>query len=316
MPAYEAYGIKKLIGKNSIKDLTAKALSVVNEKNIRVTAPKANPESVKIKACSTPISPRKKARITPPDDESLLTEEDDDCEFLEEVHKQKKRRPQLTKAQKAARASSEKKVEAAKRAREQLLKALADDDTGECSNEIIVEPAVSCTSSTSDPKILHERVIVIWKGRRNKFSLLPSESMQDIFVKMAQIMETEVEKIIIFCNSDPSHSVSPFDLLTDIGSERLFQAALKDSTVSSANATIPAQHKIILSVQSVTSKNRIQIDVDRRAPLSVFMQRYCQRMGKKLDDFQFRFDGDILDGKKSANDLDLDGEEIVDAIPV
>lgn len=110
--------------------------------------------------------------------------------------------------------------------------------------------------------------------------------------------------------------ISPLDRLSDIGDERMFLAVFREESAKSKPDAIPAGFKVTLNIQSVGAKTRVPVEFDRRAPLQTFMEAYCRKVGKSVNQYRFEFDGEKLNPTDTMEKADLEGDEVIDAYPV
>ncbi|GAU95506.1 hypothetical protein RvY_07110-2 [Ramazzottius varieornatus] len=289
---YNPYAIKKIVEKTSMKSLAAQASAKavaevkaeqaktgVNESKNgtpRVEIEDAEPDIVCEESSSSSRSRGSRQDI------------EDDVESIEVKHKAKKKllpvdipvkKGRLSKAEKIQKAAGNRVESASKKQREKLLQALNDAEEEICLGDefpSVVEPP----STGGEAEVLKEQIMILWKHDRHKFNLFLSEPFCNVFEEMAKHMETTAERVLIFCNRDPSHTVNPLDTLNDIGKERVFLSAFRDDGSAEQQNSIPEAYRITFNVQSGGgAKGRTKVEADKRAPLRNFMVKYCQTAG-------------------------------------
>ena len=164
----------------------------------------------------------------------------------------KKRKPappvkkgRSTRAEKALKAADEKVKSASKQQREKLMAALLDAEEDVCpvDESSSLEPPL-----TVDAELITEPIMVLWKHDRHKFNLRKTEPFVHVFEEMAEHMETTTDRVLIFCNLNPSHTVNPLDTLNDIGKERVFLSAFREDGSAEQQNVIPEAYRLTFNV--------------------------------------------------------------------
>ncbi|OQV16795.1 hypothetical protein BV898_09151 [Hypsibius exemplaris] len=315
------YNIKRIVGKNRMKAVAAKVAAKVVAKKVEVEAKAKTDEAPVLDVgsdsdsdcvvldsgeedvlTSSPLPNRRRRR---PELEIL------DSPVLVSTEKSaRKRKKRLSKAEKVSLARKEEAAAASRKVREDLLANLGSSED---------EVADSVSTKADSLNSGKELIFVLWKQERHKFRLTKSEPLRPVFQQMAVTMSTAPEKVLIFCNSDPAHTVSALDCLLDVGTERMFLSAHKEAPSDDGTGgvavedTIPEAYRISFNVQVGGSKVRTKVTTDKRETLQAFMDRYARAVGQSGRKIAFSFDGDRLDPTKRPEDYDLEGDEMIDA---
>ena len=145
------------------------------------------------------------------------------------------------------------------------------------------------------------------KGKIKKYRIKMDQRFYDLFKLVAEDEEVPVCNVVLF---NAEKRIYPEDTPDSI--DHRVSSIYTCRFMDASNLQVNKKDLIEIKFQSDKWKKPIALNVSRFEPFLSHIQLLCKQVNFKPEQFSLKFDGDDIDVKKSAIELEFEGGEIID----
>ena len=145
------------------------------------------------------------------------------------------------------------------------------------------------------------------KGKIKKYRIKSDQRFYDLFKMIAEDQEVPFGNVVLFIGEKRIH---PEDTPDSINHRASFIYTCRFT--DSSNLQVNKKDQIEIKFQSDKWKKPIALKVSRFESFLSHIQLLCKEVNFKPEQFSLKFDGDDIDMKNSAIELEFEGGEIID----
>uniref|UniRef100_A0A182M860 Ubiquitin-like domain-containing protein n=1 Tax=Anopheles culicifacies TaxID=139723 RepID=A0A182M860_9DIPT len=191
---------------------------------------------------------------------------------------------------------------------------LDSDDEGFTCDQAQLDNSLTANNSFETENYIM-RIKVKWFGGIETFEHRRFQKFADIFAKLAE--KNSVDSACIMLNLNDS-IVHPSDTPDSINykpnqfiSGRIFRGEAPALPVTVAPSATN-NNTITLKIQMETRKQPLRLQIDKQQTMSVLVIKCAEELNCQPKDIKLYFDGEQIDTSSKPEDLDLEGDEILD----
>ncbi|XP_070503072.1 NFATC2-interacting protein isoform X2 [Chironomus tepperi] len=145
------------------------------------------------------------------------------------------------------------------------------------------------------------------RGKIKKYQIKMDQRFYDLFKMIANDEDIPTSNVVLFIGEKRIHPEDTPDSI-DHRVSFIYTCRFMDSS----NIQVNKKDKIEIKFQSDKWKKPIALKVSRFEPFLSHIQLLCKEVNFKPEQFSLKFDGDDIDMKNSAIELEFEGGEIID----
>ncbi|XP_058166340.1 DNA repair protein Rad60 [Anopheles ziemanni] len=157
------------------------------------------------------------------------------------------------------------------------------------------------------------RIKIKWVNRIEMFTLRKHQKFGDLIEKLATKEKADTKSILLNLNDRIIYADDTPDSIGYKTFQFISGRVLRDNApIMTKTAASSNVNSISLKVQLANRKAPLRLQMDKNQTMIVLVIKCAEELKCKPEDIKLYFDGDLVDNGSKPEDLELEGDELLD----